>query len=182
LLTGWQVNLATRSLQLRAGKKGGYEPGFLYSLREGLDEYIHYKNPNIRIAVNAGGLNPKGLAEEVQSLLRSRGSDKRVAYVTGDNLLSQLEDLDIQPLTRATGKFQTWKLKYPEIILANAYIGCWGIVRALQEGADIVICGRCTDASTVCPLSSNGFPVTEHGHPGHGSCSMVAWLEPRRSR
>jgi hypothetical protein len=141
--------LASRSLQLRAGKKGGYEPGFLYSLREGLDEYLNYKNQNVRIAVNAGGLNPKGLAEEVQNLLRARGSDKSVAYVVGDNLLPQLNSLDIQPLTRATGNFRSWKQKYPEVILANAYIGCWGIVRALEEGADIVICGRCTDASTV---------------------------------
>jgi hypothetical protein len=99
--------------------------------------------------VNAGGLNPKGLAEEVQNLLRARGSDKSVAYVVGDNLLPQLNSLDIQPLTRTTGNFRSWKQKYPEVILANAYIGCWGIVRALEEGADIVICGRCTDASTV---------------------------------
>jgi hypothetical protein len=141
--------LASRSLQLRAGKKGGYEPGFLYSLREGLDEYLNYKNQNVRIAVNAGGLNPNGLAEEVQNLLRARGSDKSVAYVVGDNLLPQLNSLDIQPLTRTTGNFRSWKQKYPEVILANAYIGCWGIVRALEEGADIVICGRCTDASTV---------------------------------
>ncbi|KEF59614.1 uncharacterized protein A1O9_04460 [Exophiala aquamarina CBS 119918] len=149
-----EVNLASRSLQLRAGKKGGYEPGFLYSLREGLDDYLNYQNQNVRIAVNAGGLNPKGLAEEVQNLLCSRGSEKRVAYVVGDNLLSQLENLDIQPLTRATGNFQNWKRKYPEIILANAYIGCWGIVRALAEGADIVICGRCTDASTVMGVTA----------------------------
>ncbi|KAK5045786.1 hypothetical protein LTR84_008879 [Exophiala bonariae] len=149
-----EVNLASRALQLRAGSKGGYEPGFLYSLRAGLDEYLHYKNQHLRIAVNAGGLNPKGLAEEVQKLLRARGSNKKVAYVVGDNLLSKLEDLDVQPLTRATGDFQSWRHKYPEIILANAYIGCWGIVRALKEGADIVICGRCTDASTVMGVAA----------------------------
>ena len=99
--------------------------------------------------MNAGGLNPQALAQEVQSLLLSRGSNKKVAYVLGDNKLSDLDTIDVAPLTRATGDFKSWRRKYPEIILANAYIGCWGIVRALQEGADIVICGRCTDASTV---------------------------------
>ncbi|KIW88204.1 uncharacterized protein Z519_11315 [Cladophialophora bantiana CBS 173.52] len=149
-----EFNLASRSLQARAGRKGGYEPGFLYSLRDALDEYITYRNSHLRIAVNAGGLNPQGLADEVQKLLSSRGCQRKVAYVIGDNLLPQIDRLEIQPLTRATGPFGSWKQKYPDIILATAYTGCWGIVQALQEGADIVICGRCTDASTVMGVAA----------------------------
>jgi len=105
------------------------------------------------MAVNAGGLNPKGLAEEVQKLLSSRGCQKKVAYVVGDDLLSRIDSLNIEPLTRATGDFGSWNQKYPDVILATAYVGCWGIVQALREGADIVICGRCTDSSTVRPIA-----------------------------
>jgi Acyclic terpene utilisation family protein AtuA len=135
---------------MRTEPDQGYEPGFLRSFKIAVDDYLEYPNQNVRIAVNAGGLNPKALATKIQALLTERGSKKRVAYVTGDNLLSKLDNLDIQPLTRSTGDFSTWREKYPEVVLAVAYIGCWGIVQALNEGADIVICGRCTDASPVC--------------------------------
>lgn len=141
--------MASRSLQLHGGKGDGYEPGFLHSLRIALDEFLNYPNPHLKVAVNAGGLNPKALAEKVQSLLSTKGSRKRVAFVTGDNLLPELDSLEIEPLTRSTGDFATWRKKYPDIIQANAYTGCWGIAQALKQGADIVICGRCTDASTV---------------------------------
>jgi hypothetical protein len=35
------------------------------------------------------------------------------------------------------------------VVTANAYLGGWGITAALQAGADVVICGRVTDASLV---------------------------------
>lgn len=40
------------------------------------------------------------------------------------------------------------------MLTANAYTGQAGVVAALQAGADIVVCGRCTDASPVMGLAS----------------------------
>src|SRR5690606_33255444 len=34
-------------------------------------------------------------------------------------------------------------------LTANAYLGGWGIARALEQGADVVVTGRVTDASLV---------------------------------
>uniref|UniRef100_UPI0015F00228 acyclic terpene utilization AtuA family protein n=1 Tax=Pseudonocardia pini TaxID=2758030 RepID=UPI0015F00228 len=36
-----------------------------------------------------------------------------------------------------------------EPLAANAYLGAWGITAALRAGADVVVCGRVTDASLV---------------------------------
>ena len=40
-----------------------------------------------------------------------------------------------------------------KLLSANAYLGARAIVRGLQEGADIIICGRVADASPVIGLA-----------------------------
>jgi Acyclic terpene utilisation family protein AtuA len=104
----------------------------------------------IKIVNNAGGLNPAGLAREFGTLAERRGLHPKIAYVTGDDLLPQLDSLLASgqalahldtglPLAGAGGKPVT----------ANAYLGGWGITEALGAGADIVVCPRVTDASLV---------------------------------
>ena len=104
----------------------------------------------IKIVNNAGGLNPAGLAADLQALAGRLGLHPKIAYLTGDDLLPRLGDLIAggqplahldsgQPLAAAAGKPVT----------ANAYLGGWGITAALAAGADIVICPRVTDASLV---------------------------------
>jgi Acyclic terpene utilisation family protein AtuA len=104
----------------------------------------------IKIVNNAGGLNPAGLAREFGALAERLGLHPSIAYVTGDDLLPQLDSLLAsgqalahldtgQPLAGAEGKPVT----------ANAYLGGWGITEALGAGADIVVCPRVTDASLV---------------------------------
>ncbi|KAL2834163.1 DUF1446-domain-containing protein [Aspergillus pseudoustus] len=149
-----EFNLASRGLQKESNPLGGYEPGLLYSMKIAIDDYLRYGNKDLKFAVNAGGLNPRQLALEVQKLLQKNGSSKKVAYVTGDNVVDRIDSMDIAPLTRSTGDFASWKRKHGKIVTANVYIGCWGIVSALNDGADIVICGRCTDASPVIALAA----------------------------
>ncbi|BBH17629.1 hypothetical protein Back2_19160 [Nocardioides baekrokdamisoli] len=79
----------------------------------------------VKIVSNAGGLNPKGLAEQIEAL----GTSARVAYIDGDDL-------------RGTEHF-------PGALTANAYLGAFGIAEALRAGADVVVTGRVTDAAVV---------------------------------
>ncbi|GAB3775503.1 hypothetical protein FB382_004153 [Nocardioides ginsengisegetis] len=83
----------------------------------------------VKIVANAGGLNPAGLADRLREVATGLGVDAKVAHVEGD---------DLRPLGLWEGA-----------LTANAYLGGFGIARALEQGADVVVTGRVTDASLV---------------------------------
>ncbi|MBI4561333.1 MAG: DUF1446 domain-containing protein, partial [Candidatus Rokubacteria bacterium] len=78
------------------------------------------------------------------------GLKPRIAYITGDDVLGRLETWQGQghPLRHLDTGTALSELKAP-VLTANAYLGGWGIAEALRRGADVVICGRVTDASLV---------------------------------
>ena len=122
----------------------GYAKTFLTQLEECLGLA---SDRGVRIVANAGGLNPAGLADAVRALAERLGVPVRVAHVDGDDLSARAEELGLgKPLT------------------ANAYLGAWGIVDCLNDGADIVVTGRVTDASvTVGPAAAHfGWQRTDY--------------------
>ncbi|PPJ54771.1 hypothetical protein CBER1_04059 [Cercospora berteroae] len=124
----------------------------------------------IKVVINGGMLNPKGLSMKVHEYVRSKNLDLTVAYVEGDNLLPRIgeilskaeEDVDLPHLdknnanVKLEGNSRVF-LEHPErnpIVSANAYLGVRAIRKGLDEGADIVICGRVSDASPVIGAAS----------------------------
>lgn len=108
---------------------GGYAKTFLRQMQDCLASVIDL---GIKVVVNAGGLNPSGLAAKLSELAASLGIPAKIGYVHGDDLLARAEELGFgKPLS------------------ANAYLGAFGIAAALQAGADVVVTGRVTDASLV---------------------------------
>ncbi|MBI3213621.1 MAG: DUF1446 domain-containing protein [Mycobacterium sp.] len=104
----------------------------------------------IKIVVNAGGLNPAGMAEQVRNIAAAAGVSTNVAYVEGDDLVPRLDELAAQGIPFAhldTGALLAESDVRP--VSANAYLGGWGIAAALRAGADVVITGRVTDAALV---------------------------------
>lgn len=96
-----------------------------------------------QVVVNAGGLAPAACADAVRALAERLGVGVPVAHVEGDDLLARVPDLGLHNLD--TGE----ALGDRQPLTANAYLGAWGIARALQEGAQVVVTGRVTDASLV---------------------------------
>ena len=106
------------------------------------------KERGIKIVVNAGGLNPAGLADAVRELYRKLGLEAVVAQLEGDDLLPQLDELQANGVSLAhLDKDIPLRSLDAPVLSANAYLGAWGIVTALERGADLVICPRVTDAA-----------------------------------
>jgi len=135
-----EFNLGTRGMQKQDISKAGYEPGFLISMRMAIKEYLAYPR-DLKIAVNAGGLNPKQLAIDLQKLIESNGGSKKIAYITGDNVVDRIDSLDIKPLTRSTGDFALWKQKHGRILTANVVCDC-GITIHIRDLSEFMLITR----------------------------------------
>ncbi|HYD48452.1 MAG TPA: acyclic terpene utilization AtuA family protein [Terriglobales bacterium] len=125
--------------------QGGFARTFMRQMEEVLGTCVER---GIKVVVNAGGLNPLGLAAEVDNLANRLGIRAKVAAIDGDDLLPRLGELqaqghDLRHMDRGTPLAELQN----QIVTANAYLGCWGIVEALNRGADVVICPRVTDAA-----------------------------------
>jgi hypothetical protein len=102
----------------------------------------------VKVVANAGGLNPAGLAHELEKIAARLGIKTSIAYIQGDDLLPRLADLQQQGVElRHLDKGIPLSSLTAQVVTANAYLGAWGIVEALRRGADVVICPRVTDAA-----------------------------------
>lgn len=125
----------------------GYAASFLKQMEQVLGPALER---GVRIVVNAGGLNPAGMAAELRSLAGALGLSPRIAHIEGDDLLDRIPALleaghELAHLDRGVPLSSSGI----EPVSANAYLGAWGIVEALARDADVVVCPRVTDASLV---------------------------------
>ena len=132
--------LALAQLARRADPQAGYEPLLDELLRPVLGLCLQH---GVRVVSNFGAANPAGAARRIQALAAELGlRAPRVAVVLGDDLSGpQHRSL----LAAALGE----ALPQEPLVSANAYIGAVPIAQALQDGADVVVCGRVADPSLV---------------------------------
>ena len=118
----------------------GYASTFLRQMEGCLGPAM---DAGVKVVVNAGGLNPAGLAGQLRDLSTRLGVPASVAHVEGDDLLARADELG-----------------FGAPLAANAYLGAWGIAAALDAGADVVVTGRVTDASLVVGPAAAHFGWT----------------------
>mgnify|MGYP001819427947 CR=1 FL=1 len=149
VLTGdWLAELTMLILSRIRAKRpgGGFASTFVTQMEQVMGTCL---DRGIKVVSNAGGLDPAGCAAAVEEVADRLGLDPTVAFVDGDDLLPRIAEL------AETGALQPFHDggdlgDLSRYLTANAYFGCWGIVEALQRGADVVITGRVTDAAVTC--------------------------------
>jgi hypothetical protein len=147
-----ELTLSILAHQRSRNAEAGFVPDFLTVL-ESLVPALR-THPKLRIVTNAGGMCPGQCARQAARVLNAAGlGATRLAAVSGDDLLAQLDELLAagEPFSNFDSGARLDAIR-PAIASANAYLGAGGIVEALGQGARIVITGRVADASlTVGP-------------------------------
>ena len=135
--------LALAQLERRHRPDAGYEPLLEELLRPILADCLA---ADIRIVSNFGAANPPGAACRIHQLARELGlAAPRIAVVEGDDVSGERHR---SALRSALGK----SADRLQVVSANAYLGAEAIAAALDDGAQIVVCGRVADPSlTVGP-------------------------------
>lgn len=124
-----------------ADPDAGYDPLLKARMRAVL-RLCHDRG--IRIISNMGAANPVAAARAVLDIAREVGIDRlQVAAVSGDDVLDQVRGSDIPVMETGAPIAELGN----NLISANAYVGAEPIVRALAEGADVVMTGRVADPS-----------------------------------
>ena len=121
---------------------GGYATTFLTQMEQVLGTCA---DRGIKVVTNAGGPQPgRAAPTRCATSPPSSASSVNVAHIEGDDLLARIDGLRPHLSNLDTGEPLT-----ADPVSANAYLGGWGIARALADGADVVVCPRVTDAAVV---------------------------------
>jgi hypothetical protein len=157
-----EVTMSIMQKQRARDPGAGYARDFVPLMREILPDCV---GRNIRVTANAGGVNPTGCAGAVRDVARELGlsGKQKIGTVTGDDIMGRLDELlergvELRnmdtgaPLSEVRDRVQS----------ANAYLGAWPIVEALNEGAQVVITGRATDTGLTLGPMIHEFGWTEN--------------------
>lgn len=141
-----EVTLSIMMRQRMRDPSTGYATDFVDFIRAVLPEL---QERGVRVLSNAGGLNPHACRERIFEVARELGlSGIRVGVVEGDDLLDRLPEL-----IEAGHELRNMETGEPlaphvdQVSSANAYLGAAPVVEALEQDAQIILCGRVTDTA-----------------------------------
>lgn len=159
-----EVSMSILAKQQRRQPELGYAQDFVKVVKSIAPFW--QQGASVRVVANAGGLAPHRCAEACIEVLRSAGcSGRKIGVVSGDSVLSVLGSANgDEKLFRNLDTGQPLGDMGRELVTANAYVGAAAIIKALEEGCDLVITGRVADPSMVVGpcVYAHGWSLTDY--------------------
>ncbi|MFZ5779914.1 MAG: acyclic terpene utilization AtuA family protein [Pseudomonadota bacterium] len=160
-----EVTMSIMAAQKLRNPQAGYAIDFVSVVMAPLAREIAEKK--IKVITNAGGVNPLACRDAVLKACEAAGVTLKVAVVLGDDLLPRLDELrrlDIREMDTAAALPS-------KVVSMNAYLGGFPIARALDEGADVVITGRCVDSAVTLGalIHAFGWSMDDHDRLAAGT-------------
>ena len=128
-------------------RTGMFDPSFLGTITPALP---HLQERSVKVAVNAGASDAEMLAQMVQKAVDDQSLSLKVAWIQGDEVFDTVKQLMKKGEKFENicfgGNLEDWPF---EPLTAQCYLGGAGIAEAFKQGADIVICGRVSDAAPI---------------------------------
>jgi hypothetical protein len=162
--------LAEVTMSIMAGQRAkdpgaGFATDFVHITMKSLLPEL--KARGIRVVANAGGVNPLACRDALARVAESLGVPVRIGVVLGDDLAARADEFRAQGVTEmySGAPFPT------NIASINAYLGALPIARALDEGADVVITGRCVDSAVTLGVMVHefGWSATDYDKLAQGT-------------
>lgn len=138
--------LAEAQLRKQVDADAGYSARLFDFLEPILDICLDQQIP---IVTNGGAANPQAAARRLRTMLGNSQRTARIACVLGDDLLQADEEA-----------VQAWlpaDLVKDQQVSINVYTGADGISDALDQGAQVIICGRVADPSLAVGPARHGL-------------------------
>lgn len=166
-----EITMSIMRKQKDKDPERGYARDFVGLMDDIMEECLE---KDVTVITNAGGLNPESCQDALVELAEDKGLSPKIGMVGGDDIVDRLDEFEQEGVS-----FDNYDTGEPydrirgEVTTANVYLGSPGIVEALDDGADIIVTGRCTDSSIViAPLIHEyGWSYDDHDLLAH---SMIA--------
>ena len=146
-----EVSMSILAMQRERDPQAGFARDFVEVIRSLVPHWA--SGGRCRVIANAGGLNPRGCAEACKKALEEGGCRSlKIGVVSGDDVFDALHSAKSDAAANAFQNLDTGAAisdVRDRLVTANAYVGAAPIVKALADGADIVITGRVADPSLV---------------------------------
>jgi hypothetical protein len=140
-----EITMSIMQKQRARDPRQGYARDFVAMIERILPDLV---DRHIKVVANAGGVNPEACRDAVIDVARRAGFGGRIriGIVAGDDILDRLDDYisrGVELKNLDTG--EPLASIRPLVQSANVYFGGRPVAECLDQGGQIVICGRVTD-------------------------------------